>query len=481
MSTALRHRPAACPAAGGGGLPGLALLLLGTLLWAAPSGADWELASAAIGGGSVSASSDGEHLLSATVGQAVAASAGDGTRSLAGGFWPVALATAAAEGAVTCTLFPEAVRAQGAQWRLTSGPDTGWRDSGAVVVAVPVAGNPYAVTFRAVEGWTSPPDQTLAVVGHDTTAIEGTYALRTYTVTFLAEPNGSLDGATVQTVAHGADTSPVTAVPAYAFVFAGWDSGSGLNPLSLTNVTASQTLTASFRAANPVAPAGAFLAVVGADGPAARKGLWDLTGPYATAVKGATLAMDLVHDTKGKVTGSASYTTAKAVVVTAPVKGNAKGSGSTLPVKLTVKGASPDRALGLALTLVLTLDAGARALVGTMAGSVTANGAATQVSTEVVLAVPPPMDGTWNLRLALVPGPKVATGTARLTLSNGAHHDYLAKGKPAGEAVALSLAADPADPAAKGIRIKAPALPLEGGWAALQSCSLKGYGQTLFW
>lgn len=80
-----------------------------------------------------------------------------------------------------------------------------------------------------------------------------------YTVTFVAGANGgvsasSTSGAIVsqiaQTVTYGGSTQAVTAVPAAGYQFVGWTGSNGFtstaNPLTLTNITASQTLTATF-------------------------------------------------------------------------------------------------------------------------------------------------------------------------------------------------------------------------------------------
>jgi|GEM_PF-1666446 len=72
----------------------------------------------------------------------------------------------------------------------------------------------------------------------------------TCTVVFVAGTGGSLTGVTPQTLASGASTTPVTAVPATGFTFTNW-SGSGFttttsNPVTVANVTSDMTLTATF-------------------------------------------------------------------------------------------------------------------------------------------------------------------------------------------------------------------------------------------
>ena len=71
------------------------------------------------------------------------------------------------------------------------------------------------------------------------------------TVTFNTGVHGTLTGTTSQTVATGSATSAVTAVPAAGYYFVNWtgDNGyitSAANPLTVTNVTANQNITANF-------------------------------------------------------------------------------------------------------------------------------------------------------------------------------------------------------------------------------------------
>jgi len=73
---------------------------------------------------------------------------------------------------------------------------------------------------------------------------------QSFTVTFASGGNGSLTGTLSQTVAAGASATSVTAVPATGYHFVQWTAAGGFsstsNPLTLANVTASQSLTANF-------------------------------------------------------------------------------------------------------------------------------------------------------------------------------------------------------------------------------------------
>jgi uncharacterized repeat protein (TIGR02543 family) len=69
------------------------------------------------------------------------------------------------------------------------------------------------------------------------------------TVTFTTSGNGTISGTTPQSVPYATNASAVTAVPNTGYHFTGWLSTSGTvtaNPLTVTNVTSSQTFTATF-------------------------------------------------------------------------------------------------------------------------------------------------------------------------------------------------------------------------------------------
>jgi uncharacterized repeat protein (TIGR02543 family) len=78
--------------------------------------------------------------------------------------------------------------------------------------------------------------------------ITASFAIDTHTVTFQAGAHGSLTGTTPQTVNYGANCTPVTPVPDLGYHFTGWtgDYVGNDNPLTITNVTADMTITASF-------------------------------------------------------------------------------------------------------------------------------------------------------------------------------------------------------------------------------------------
>ena len=81
------------------------------------------------------------------------------------------------------------------------------------------------------------------------------YGTPSYTVNFIPGAHGSVSGTASQTVTSGGNATAVTAVPDSGYRFVNWTGDNGFvattdNPLTLTDVTASHTITANF-AANP--------------------------------------------------------------------------------------------------------------------------------------------------------------------------------------------------------------------------------------
>ncbi len=83
-------------------------------------------------------------------------------------------------------------------------------------------------------------------------SVTATFALNTYTVTFNAGSHGSLSGTTIQTgIPYGGSATAVTAVPDIGYSFVNWTGTGGFvttatNPLTVTNVTANHTISATF-------------------------------------------------------------------------------------------------------------------------------------------------------------------------------------------------------------------------------------------
>lgn len=308
-----------------------------------------------------------------------------------------------------------------------------------------------------------------------------TVGTRPWVVQFDAGEHGALVGPALQTVGHGDSALPVTAEPAYGYVFHQWSDGSTQNPRILASVLDDTTLTAFFRAAAAVVPDGTFAAPANAADAASGHGWWDLSGSYATTVAGYPLALDVVHDTRGKITGLGICTLGEGVVLPLPIKGRAKGKAGVVTVGMLLKGRGPDDTTSAKLHLHLTLEAATRQLLGTVTGTVEAAGVTTPADGDLALGLPAAMDGTWILRFELAQAGTAVGGTADLALSNGVVHAFTVRGKTAGDNAELRLAADPLDPTARAIRIRTTITPLEAGWALLTAFQGKGYGQTLGW
>ena len=112
---------------------------------------------------------------------------------------------------------------------------------GTAVTAVPAA------TYHFVQwsdGSTDNPRTDTNVTGDIT--VTASFAIDTFSLTYIAGANGSIVGSTSQTVNYGSDGTAVTAVPAATYHFVQWSDGSTDNPRTDTNVTGDVTVTASF-------------------------------------------------------------------------------------------------------------------------------------------------------------------------------------------------------------------------------------------
>ncbi|OGD09930.1 MAG: hypothetical protein A2Y86_00420 [Candidatus Aminicenantes bacterium RBG_13_62_12] len=101
----------------------------------------------------------------------------------------------------------------------------------------------------------------------------GVTTLAVHTVTFAAGPDGTLSGNLYQTVVHGSDCTPVTAVPNTGFRFIDWSGPGGFwsaaNPLTVADVQSDMDITARFanlaptiRIVNPADGAGVWGSVL---------------------------------------------------------------------------------------------------------------------------------------------------------------------------------------------------------------------------
>jgi len=82
-------------------------------------------------------------------------------------------------------------------------------------------------------------------------SVTATFSINTFAVTFAAGANGTLTGTASQTVNYGSSATAVTAVPAAGYHFVNWTGTGGFatsttNPLTVSNVTAAQAITANF-------------------------------------------------------------------------------------------------------------------------------------------------------------------------------------------------------------------------------------------
>jgi hypothetical protein len=83
--------------------------------------------------------------------------------------------------------------------------------------------------------------------------IHALFQIKTYTLTYLSDGNGSLIGDSVQLVNHGGDGTAVEAIPNPGYIFTGWSDGLDSNPRTDMDVTGDITVMAGFSADGPPA------------------------------------------------------------------------------------------------------------------------------------------------------------------------------------------------------------------------------------
>lgn len=125
----------------------------------------------------------------------------------------------------------------------------------AAVTAVPAAGYQF-VNWTGDNGFATTTLNPLTVTYVTTSQnITANFATASYTLNFSAGANGTLTGTASQTVNATATATAVTAVPATGYQFVNWTGTNGFvtttsNPLTVSNVTASQNITANFALPN---------------------------------------------------------------------------------------------------------------------------------------------------------------------------------------------------------------------------------------
>jgi len=83
--------------------------------------------------------------------------------------------------------------------------------------------------------------------------ITAIFQIKTYSLTYKAGNNGTVNGVSTQTVSHGENGTPVTAVANNGYVFVRWSDNRTDNPRTDTNVTEDISVTAIFSPTTPTA------------------------------------------------------------------------------------------------------------------------------------------------------------------------------------------------------------------------------------
>jgi len=130
----------------------------------------------------------------------------------------------------------------------TSPQTVAYGASGTAVTAIPMPGYHF---LGWSDGITTATRTDANVTGNLTVTANFTTSIDVFTLTYIAGANGTIAGVTSQAVAYGGTGTAVTAVPTPGYHFVNWTGTIGFvtttaNPLTVTNVTSSQTITANF-------------------------------------------------------------------------------------------------------------------------------------------------------------------------------------------------------------------------------------------
>ncbi len=160
----------------------------------------------------------------------------------------------AQHGNLQITIKPAGARKAKAQWRVTSGPDTNWKNSGTTITDL--APGSYTITFKDITGWTKPVDMAVTLSAGENVFKTGKYSAgSSYNLT-VNSTNPASGVAITSSTDHGGttsynrtltpDTSVTLTAPAYhgsgasRKKFSNWSGAS-----SSTNRTISLTMSAN--------------------------------------------------------------------------------------------------------------------------------------------------------------------------------------------------------------------------------------------
>lgn len=113
--------------------------------------------------------------------------------------------------------------------------------SGSAITAVPDTGYYFV---RWSDDSTDNPRTDSTVSGD--VSVYAIFTINSYSLTYVAESNGSISGNSSQTIEHGPNSTAVTAVPASGYRFVSWSDGETANPRTDVSVAANKSVSANF-------------------------------------------------------------------------------------------------------------------------------------------------------------------------------------------------------------------------------------------
>jgi hypothetical protein len=158
--------------------------------------------------------------------------------------------------------------------------------------------------------------------------------------------------------------------------------------------------------------------------------LWDLSGHYSESMGGVDMDLTLSMDSKGKITGSGTASLAEyGMDMNFRFTGAVKKSGNLTRVVLNLKAKGnlvvEGKSYGYTVSgkANLAIDPQERVMTGAMKITASAGGHSESEKTQETWALPPGVNGGWDLSVSGTAQGKSLTGNGTVTLASGKEYN----------------------------------------------------------
>lgn len=144
-------------------------------------------------------------------------------------------------GSLQVTIIPAGAIVAGAQWQVDGG---GFQNAGAAISGLPIG--THTVSFKAINGWTTPANQTVAIAANQTTTVTGTY-VKLFGLTVSPTIHGSVSRVPELDFYPSGVLITVTAIPDEGYEFGGWTDDPSIRAAQRTiTMDTDRTISATF-------------------------------------------------------------------------------------------------------------------------------------------------------------------------------------------------------------------------------------------